>query len=101
MGGDRGPDMVVPALDMILERHPGVKILLFGDQSRISPLVSRCAAAASSVSVRHTDVWVAMDDKPSQALRRGAVQEQHVAGDRCGEAPAKPTSRFPPAIPAR
>jgi glycerol-3-phosphate acyltransferase PlsX len=71
MGGDQGPEVVVPSLDMIVERHPGVKILLFGDQSRLMPLVSRLRRAAAAVNVRHTDVWVSMDDKPSQALRRG------------------------------
>ncbi len=71
MGGDLGPAMVVPALDMIVERHPGVRILLYGDQGRIQPFLSRLRHGVNSVTVRHTDVWIAMDDKPSQALRRG------------------------------
>ncbi len=70
MGGDQGPAMVVPALDLIVERHPGAQILLYGDQARIQPFLSRLRHV-HRVTVHHTDVWVAMDDKPSQALRRG------------------------------
>lgn len=71
MGGDQGPHVVVPALDMIVERHPGAQILLYGDKARLEPLLSRLRNAAPFVTVRHTEVGVAMEDKPSQALRRG------------------------------
>jgi glycerol-3-phosphate acyltransferase PlsX len=71
MGGDIGPEMVVPSLDLIAARHPNWKMLLFGDAARIEPLLPRLRQAGPAVDVRHSDVAIAMDDKPSQALRRG------------------------------
>ena len=47
MGGDQGPAMVVPALDLIVERHPGAQILLYGDQARIQPFLSRLRHAST------------------------------------------------------
>lgn len=71
MGGDVGPDMVVPSLDLIAARHPDWHFLLFGDVTRVDPLLSGLKLARPVVQVRHSEVTVAMDDKPSQALRRG------------------------------
>jgi glycerol-3-phosphate acyltransferase PlsX len=71
MGGDDGPDMVIPGAALAAERHPGQKFLLFGDRARIAPLLERHAALKSASEIRHTDVIVTMDAKPSQALRKG------------------------------
>lgn len=71
MGGDAGPDMVIPGAALAAERHPGFRFLLFGDEARIAPILARHANLAKVASIRHCDVTVAMDDKPSQALRRG------------------------------
>ncbi|MFY8151632.1 MAG: phosphate acyltransferase, partial [Hyphomicrobiales bacterium] len=38
MGGDAGPDVVVPGVAIAAQRHPGVRILRFGDSARIAPL---------------------------------------------------------------
>ena len=35
MGGDAGPAVVVPGAAIALQRHPGVRFLLFGDEARI------------------------------------------------------------------
>ena len=37
MGGDAGPAVVVPGAAIALERHPGIRFLLFGDEARIKP----------------------------------------------------------------
>src|SRR5690606_31854347 len=71
MGGDLGPAVVVPAIEIALVRHPDVKFLLFGDQAQIGPELDRHPRVREASEVNHTDVAVAMDDKPSQALRRG------------------------------
>jgi glycerol-3-phosphate acyltransferase PlsX len=71
MGGDIGPEMVVPSLDLIAARHPGWKILLFGDAARIEALLPLLHQARPAIEVRHCEVSIGMDDKPSQALRRG------------------------------
>jgi len=71
MGGDRGPEVVMPGAELALVRCPDLKFILFGDEAKIRPhLASRPRLAAAS-EVRHCDVAVRMDDKPSQALRYG------------------------------
>lgn len=71
MGGDLGPDMVVPGAGLSAIRHPSARYLLFGDQARIAPLLEREPNLKARTEIRHCEVAVAMHDKPSQALRRG------------------------------
>ncbi len=71
MGGDFGPEMVVPGCAIARERQPDTRFILFGDESRIAPVLDAHPELARASTVEHTDVAVGMDDKPSQALRRG------------------------------
>ncbi len=71
MGGDAGPDMVIPGAALSAIRHPELRFLLVGDRSRIAPLLERHAALKDRSDILHTDVFVTMDAKPSQALRQG------------------------------
>src|SRR5215470_14163470 len=71
MGGDRGPDVVIPGAALALEKHPDVTFLLFGDRARIEPQLDQHPALAARSRIVHTDVAVEMQDKPSQAVRRG------------------------------
>src|SRR5918911_4176693 len=71
MGGDHGPSVVVPGAALALERHPGLTFLMFGDEKVVRPLLDATPALKNAVELRHTDVAVRMDDKPSQAVRAG------------------------------
>lgn len=71
MGGDHGPEVIVPGCALALERHPGQTFLLFGDQARIAAALDKLPALKAAATVIHTDVAVSMEDKPSQALRKG------------------------------
>ena len=71
MGGDHGPSVVVPGAALALERHPGTRFILFGDRAQIDPLLEKQPQLKAAAEVRHTDVAVRMEDKPSQALRAG------------------------------
>ena len=71
MGGDRGPSVVVPGAEAALNSHPRLRLLLFGDESRVRPVLARHPAIHSRIEFHHTDISIAMNDKPSQALRRG------------------------------
>jgi glycerol-3-phosphate acyltransferase PlsX len=71
MGGDAGPGIVVAALARAVERHPGVRYLLHGDEAALKPLLERRAKLSTQVEIRHSAEWVRMEDKPSIALRRG------------------------------
>lgn len=91
MGGDHGPEVVVPGAAKALESRPGLRFLFHGDESRIAPLLEANAALKAVSEVRHTDIAVRMDDKPSQALRAGRrVSSMWLAIDavRKGEAEA-------------
>jgi glycerol-3-phosphate acyltransferase PlsX len=71
MGGDHGPSVVIPGAAKALERHPDAFFLLFGREAEIRAELTKFPALAARSSIHHTDVTVAMDDKPSQALRQG------------------------------
>jgi len=71
MGGDHGPSVVIPAAAISLIRHPEARFLLVGDAAYIEPELAAHPALAAKSEVVHTDVAIAMDAKPSQALRKG------------------------------
>lgn len=71
MGGDHGPRVVVPGAAISHTRHPAMNFIFFGDQTAIEAELKNHPALASASRVVHTDTVIAMDAKPSQALRRG------------------------------
>jgi glycerol-3-phosphate acyltransferase PlsX len=71
MGGDTGPGIVVTALARSSVRHPTVRFLLHGDEAVLRPLFAKRAKLLERVEIRHSAERVRMEDKPSQALRRG------------------------------
>jgi glycerol-3-phosphate acyltransferase PlsX len=71
MGGDHGPSVVIPGAAKALERHPDTFFLLFGREAEIRAELAKFPALAARSSIHHSDVAIAMDDKPSQALRQG------------------------------
>ncbi|MEG9884238.1 MAG: phosphate acyltransferase PlsX [Hyphomicrobiales bacterium] len=71
MGGDHGPEMVVAGAAVALKRHPDLRLLLFGDHVVIEPLMKHYPDMSGKIELVHTDVAVAMDDRPGKALRRG------------------------------
>jgi len=71
MGGDVGAAVVVPGAQISLLRHPDIEFLLFGDRAAVEPLIESRPRLREAARLVHTDVVVNMDEKPSQALRRG------------------------------
>jgi glycerol-3-phosphate acyltransferase PlsX len=71
MGGDIGASVVIPGAAISLSRHPETEFLLFGDRALIEAQLAKHPAVKAMSRVIHTDVAVSMNDKPSQALRRG------------------------------
>lgn len=71
MGGDHGPEVVIPGAALSLERQPALSFILYGDQSRIEAALAPLPALRANSRVVHTDYVIAMHEKPSQALRRG------------------------------
>jgi glycerol-3-phosphate acyltransferase PlsX len=71
MGGDHGPDVVIPALDMVAERRGDVRFLIHGIEDKVRPVLDRHPRLAPISQLVPCEVAVRMDDKPSQALRHG------------------------------
>ncbi len=71
MGGDDGPPTVVGGADALLVRRPDVQFLLYGDEAVVRPQLDLYRRVRDASVLHHCEVSVRMDDKPSQALRRG------------------------------
>lgn len=71
MGGDHGPNVVVEGASISLTRHPRIDFILYGDQKAIEAELEKFPPLAERSKIVHTESVIAMDAKPSQALRRG------------------------------
>ena len=71
MGGDFGASVIVPGAALALTRHSDVEFLLFGDSALINRELAQHPALKAVSRVFHADIAISMDEKPSQALRRG------------------------------
>ena len=71
MGGDHGPGVVVPALQLVAQRRPDIRFVIYGREEAVRPELAKAPGLARKSEFIHCDVAVKMDDKPSQALRHG------------------------------
>jgi len=70
MGGDQGPLVTIPAALMAIEQSSEIHLILCGDESIISQyLTSKNLTLHPQLSIYPTTEVVAMDEKPSSALR--------------------------------
>ncbi|MDE2343442.1 MAG: phosphate acyltransferase PlsX [Betaproteobacteria bacterium] len=82
MGGDYGPGVTVPAVLELLERDPGIQIILVGLKEPIEAELERGKFAASSrLKVHPASEVVAMDEPPAQALKKKKDSSMRVAID--------------------
>lgn len=68
MGGDYGPEVIVPAA--VDAAREGTAIVLVGDADRINAELVRFDTDGLDIRVHHSTQVVEMHDKPSDALRR-------------------------------
>ena len=71
MGGDHAPDIVIEGASIARERVPNLRFLIFGDETKIVPLLTKYPILKNCCEVCHTDKTISADERPSQALRRG------------------------------
>ncbi len=71
MGGDHGPAKILPGLVQVAQRRPDARFVIYGDEAIVKPVIAGLPALAERSTFVHCEVSVKMDDKPSQALRRG------------------------------
>lgn len=79
MGGDFGPEIVIPGAALSLTRHPNLNFKLFGDRAQIETQLRDHQALAARAEIIHTDAAIAMDEKPSQAIRQGRTSSMWLA----------------------
>lgn len=81
MGGDKAPEVVIQGVQIARSRLPHVDYLLFGDRSKLEPLLEQASELKGCCQVRHTDQAVKGEDKPSQVLRQGRKTSMWLAVD--------------------
>ncbi len=91
MGGDDAPDIVVEGVEVYLKHHPeaeSIRYLLHGDEAQLNPLLNKHSRVKRAAEIRHTELKIDMDAKPSQAVRRGKGSSMWntVAAVKSGEA---------------
>ena len=82
MGGDHGPEVVVPAAAEAAAELEDVDLVLVGDGTAIESALERVSLGARGCfSVRHASQRVEMDDSPAQVLRSKRDSSMRVALD--------------------
>ena len=80
MGGDHGPNVVVPAALSVLEDLKDLKLILVGDQEGLAEELRRHSGDVSPrLQIKHASQQVAMDELPSVALRTKKDSSMRVA----------------------
>lgn len=80
MGGDYGPQVVVPAALKILSELDDIRLILIGDQGLLRSLVAtHHGTLGTRLSVQHASQKIEMDELPSQALRAKKDSSMRVA----------------------
>jgi glycerol-3-phosphate acyltransferase PlsX len=71
MGGDNGPETVIGGAAIAIDRRPDLRFAIFGDENVVRPVLDAHSEVRERSEFHHCTVSVQMDDKPSQALRKG------------------------------
>lgn len=71
MGGDNGPEPVIGGADVVLGRKPNLKFQIHGEEAVVMPVLERYPKVKAASTFHDCEISIAMDDKPSQALRKG------------------------------
>lgn len=80
MGGDHGPEVVIPAAILALKSHPEVKLILVGDRDVIrTELHNHNVQDDERLTIHHATQQVAMDESPAIALRTKKDSSMRVA----------------------
>ena len=79
MGGDYGPEVVVPAAVDSLRRNPKLSLILVGDEVVLKKTVAGKANFGDRLTIRHASELVEMHESPSKALRGKKDSSMRVA----------------------
>src|SRR5690606_36303854 len=71
MGGDNAPRAPLHGARLLLRERPDARFIFHGRQDAIAPLMAEFPELGPVSEIRHSDAVITMNDKPSQALRKG------------------------------
>lgn len=81
MSGDRGAEIVVRAAKASLDRYVNLELILVGDETELTGLVTRIIGNEPRLSIRHSTQVVGMSEAPADALRKKKDSSMRVAID--------------------
>ncbi len=81
MGGDKAPEAVIQGARRVLKEFPATRFIFYGRAPVIAPLIARNRVLARASEVVHAATVIAMDEKPSVALRQGRDSSMRAAID--------------------
>jgi phosphate acyltransferase len=80
MGGDHGPEVVIPAGLQILKQYPDLQLIFVGRKEVLEPLLLQSGSElAGRWKIHHASETVTMDESPSVALRAKKDSSMRVA----------------------
>ncbi|MCK5003300.1 MAG: phosphate acyltransferase PlsX [Gammaproteobacteria bacterium] len=86
MGGDFGPEVVLPAAVQVIKKHRNVGIILVGDEAVLKAQAEQSGidlggALADRIEIQHASQIVEMHDEPALAIRKKKDSSMRVAID--------------------
>ena len=69
MGGDKSPRVVIEGLAITIKKNPDARFILFGDETKVKPILEQYPDLCKVCELRHTSEMVRNEDKPSQVIR--------------------------------
>jgi len=80
MGGDFGPDVIVPAALRAVARHADLNVILVGDRDILHQSMKKAGSDGDGrITVHHASQQVGMDELPQHALRNKKDSSMRVA----------------------
>jgi glycerol-3-phosphate acyltransferase PlsX len=81
MSGDLGAEIVVRAAHACLERHTHLELVLVGNETELTALVSKLIGRENRLSIRNATEVVGMSEGPVESLRKKKDSSMRVALD--------------------
>ena len=81
MGGDKAPEAIIAGARRVLKEFPETRFIFYGREPVIAPLIARNRTLAQCSEIVHAETVIAMDEKPSVALRQGRSSSMRAALD--------------------
>lgn len=88
MGGDHGPEAVIPGAAMALKEKNNLEFRFYGNEIAIFRELEKLPALKKVSRINHTIHAVSNTDKPSDALRKGKESSMRLAIDAVAEGAA-------------